>query len=160
MERLWSPWRSEYIASGDANSGDCVFCIIKEASDRDEANFVLYRGTSNFIVLNIYPYITGHLLIVPFEHLGDLECVPKKTTDEMMDLTKRSQRTLHDAYNPAGFNIGMNLGRVAGAGVADHIHIHVLPRWSGDSNFMTTISQTRVISEDLNATYRKLRDKF
>ena len=160
MERLWSPWRSEYIASGDANSEGCAFCTVTKASDKDETNFVLHRGSFSFIVLNIYPYITGHLLIVPFEHLGDLESAPKETTDEMMDLTKRAQGVLRDAYKPSGFNIGMNLGRVAGAGIADHIHIHVLPRWAGDSNFMSTVSQTRVLSEDLNGTYRKLRHKF
>lgn len=160
MERLWSPWRSEYIASGDANSEGCVFCTVYEAVDKDETNFVLHRGSFSLIVLNIYPYITGHLLIVPFEHLGDLQAAPKETTDEMMDLTKRAQGVLRDAYKPSGFNVGMNLGRVAGAGIADHIHMHLLPRWAGDSNFMSTVSQTRVISEDLNATYRKLRDKF
>ena len=160
MERLWSPWRSEYTASGDANSGGCVFCIVNEAAGKDETNFVLHRASFSFIVLNIYPYITAHLLIVPFEHLGDLDSAPKEITDEMMDLTKRAQGVLRDTYKPSGFNIGMNLGRVAGAGIADHIHIHLLPRWAGDSNFMSTVSQTRVISEDLNATYRKLRDKF
>jgi len=160
LERLWSPWRSEYIASGDANSEGCVFCVIKEARDRDETNFVLYRGSFSFIVLNIYPYTTGHLLIVPLDHVGELESAPKETTDEMMDLTKRSQRVLRDAYKPSGFNIGMNLGRVAGAGISDHIHIHVLPRWTGDTNFMSTVGQTRVISEELTTTYRKLRDKF
>lgn len=160
MERLWSPWRSEYIASGEANSGGCVFCIVNEAVDQDETNFVLHRGSFSFIVLNIYPYITGHLLIVPFEHLADLDLAPKATTDEIMDLTKRAQGVLRDAYKPLGFNVGMNLGRVAGAGIADHIHVHLLPRWAGDSNFMSTVGQTRVISEDLIATYRKLRDKF
>ncbi len=160
LERLWSPWRSEYIASGDANSEGCVFCVIKEASGRDETNLVLYRGSFSFIVLNIYPYITGHLLIVPLDHVGELESAPKETTDEMMDLTKRSQRVLRDTYKPSGFNIGMNLGRVAGAGIADHIHIHVLPRWTGDTNFMSTVGQTRVISEELTTTYRKLRDRF
>ena len=112
------------------------------------------------MVLNIYPYIRGHLLIVPLEHVADLEVAAKETTDEMMDLTKRSQMVLREVYKPAGFNVGMNLGRVAGAGIADHIHIHVLPRWAGDTNFMSTVGQTRVISEELATTYRKLRDKF
>jgi len=100
------------------------------------------------------------LLIVPLDHVGELESAPKETTDEMMDLTKRSQGVLRDVYRPSGFNIGMNLGRVAGAGIADHIHIHLLPRWTGDTNFMSTVGQTRVISEELTTTYRKLRDKF
>lgn len=163
MERLWSPWRSKYIASGGGESPelqDCIFCAIKESSDKDETNFVLHRGSYSFVVLNIYPYISGHLLIVPLEHVGNLEVVAKETTDEMMDLTKRSQTVLREVYKPAGFNVGMNLGRVAGAGIVDHIHIHVLPRWTGDTNFMSTVGQTRVISEELATSYRKLRDKF
>jgi ATP adenylyltransferase len=112
------------------------------------------------VVLNIHPYISGHLLIVPYEHVADLDAMPRETTNELMDLTKRSQTALREAYKPAGFNIGMNLGAVAGAGIVGHIHIHILPRWSGDTNFMSTIGQTRVIPEELGTTYRKLHDKF
>jgi len=163
MERLWSPWRYDYIASGgpqDSESSDCVFCSIHADPDRDEANFVLHRASSSFVVLNIYPYISGHLLIVPNEHIGELDAAPKETTDELMDLTKRSQTALRAAYLPAGFNLGMNLGKSAGAGIVDHIHIHIMPRWTGDTNFMSTIGDTRVIPEELATTYRKLRDKF
>ena len=118
METLWSPWRYEYIASSEAKasqSGTCVFCEIQKNPERDETNFVLHRASRNFIVLNTYPYISGHLLIVPFEHVGDLDAAAKDTTDELMDLTKRCQTALREVYQPAGFNIGMNLGRPAGA---------------------------------------------
>ena len=163
MDRLWSPWRYEYIASGsnpDSAPTACVFCSIRDDPDRDEANFVLYRGDLNFVVLNIYPYISGHMLVIPYEHVGELDAATKATTDELMDLTKRCQTALRAAYQPAGFNLGMNLGKAAGAGIVDHIHIHILPRWVGDTNFMSTIGNTRVIPEALATTYQKLRGKF
>jgi ATP adenylyltransferase len=163
LDRLWAPWRSEYIASGgnaDAESPGCIFCNLNSDPNNDEARFILHRASYNFIVLNTYPYISGHLLIVPYEHIGELDAAPKETTDELMDLTKRSQTALRDVYQPEGFNIGMNLGRPAGAGIVDHIHIHVLPRWTGDTNFMATVAETRVISEDLTTTYQKLRGKY
>lgn len=163
MDRLWSPWRSEYIASGgaaDSESGSCVFCRLHAEVDNDEANFVVYRAPRSFIVLNRYPYISGHLLVVPNDHIGELDAAAKKTTDELMDLTKRSQTALREAYQPEGFNVGMNLGHAAGAGIVDHIHIHIMPRWIGDTNFMTTASETRVISEDLATAYQKLKSKF
>ncbi len=163
MDTLWSPWRSEYIASGgdaDSKCRVCIFCELEADPDKDETNFVLLRASYNFIVLNIYPYTSGHLLIVPYEHVGDLDAASKETTDELMDLIKASQTALREAYKPTGFNIGMNLGHSAGAGIVDHIHIHIMPRWTGDTNFMSTIGQTRVIPEDLPTTYRKLRDRF
>jgi ATP adenylyltransferase len=163
MDRLWSPWRSEYIASSDTPDSkpkDCVFCKLYADAQNDETNFVVYRAAHCFVVLNLYPYISGHLLIVPNEHVGDLDAADKETTDELMDLTKRSQTALREAYRPEGFNIGMNLGRAAGAGIVDHIHIHIMPRWTGDTNFMTTVGETRVISEDLATTYAKLCGKF
>ena len=163
MDRLWSPWRYEYIASGDAENAEidaCVFCKLRDDPERDEANFVIHRASHNFIVLNIYPYISGHLLIVPYEHVGELDAATKETTDELMDLTKHSQTALRDVYLPTGFNIGMNLGRSGGAGIVDHIHIHIMPRWVGDTNFMSTVGETRVIPEDLSTTYEKLRTRF
>jgi ATP adenylyltransferase len=161
LERLWSPWRAKYIASGiDSQSESCVFCRIALDLANDETNLVLHRATYTFAVLNIYPYITGHLLIVPYQHIGDLDSASKEITDELMDLTKRSETVLREVYSPAGFNVGMNLGAVAGAGIVDHIHLHILPRWSGDSNFITTIAATRVIPESLEATYSKLRTRF
>ena len=162
MDRLWSPWRSEYIASGNADSESrgCVFCDIYRDAQNDERNFVVHRATHAFVVLNRYPYTSGHLLIVPNEHVGELESAPKPATDEMMDLTKQSATFLREVYRPEGFNVGMNLGKVAGAGIADHIHIHILPRWGGDTNFMTSIAETRVLPEALATTYQKLRKKF
>ena len=163
MDTLWSPWRYDYIASGgspDKEARGCVFCQIRDDPEHDQDNFVVYRALASFVVLNIYPYISGHLLIVPNQHVGDLDAASKETTDEMMDLSKRSQAALRDAYQPAGYNLGMNLGKSAGAGIVDHIHIHLMPRWTGDTNFMSTVAETRVIPEDLATTYRKLREKF
>lgn len=128
--------------------------------DHDEANFVLHRGKHAFVVLNVYPYISGHVMIVPYLHTSEFDSVAKEITDEMMDLAKRSQTALREVYKPAGFNMGMNLGTAAGAGIADHMHIHLLPRWSGDTNFMTTVGETRVLPEDLPTTYSKLHPHF
>lgn len=159
MQRLWSPWRSKYIASGvDSQSDECVFCRIAASADRDAENYVLHRGQHAFVVLNLYPYITGHLMVVPYLHTSELDLVAKEITDEMMDLTKRSQTALRKVYTPSGFNVGMNLGAAAGAGIADHLHIHLLPRWTGDTNFMTTVGESRVIPEALDVTYAKLKD--
>jgi len=161
LERMWSPWRARYIAAGvDAQKDSCVFCLIANDPGHDESNFVLHRAQHSFVLLNLYPYISGHLMIVPYLHTNEFDSTPKEITDEMMDLTKRSQTALREVYAPAGFNMGMNLGLAAGAGIADHLHIHLLPRWSGDTNFMTTVAEARVLPEDLPTTYSKLRDKF
>ncbi|HET9528468.1 MAG TPA: HIT domain-containing protein [Pyrinomonadaceae bacterium] len=137
-----------------------MFCRIARESEHDEENLVLHRGQHAYVVLNLFPYISGHLMVVPYLHTAEFDSTPKEITDEMMDLTKRAQGALREAYSPAGFNVGMNLGAAAGAGVADHIHIHLLPRWGGDTNFMTTVGETRVLPEDLQTTYSKLRSKF
>lgn len=164
MDTLWTPWRYAYI-KGETGSSDkinpaaCIFCSLRDQGT-NERDFILYRADYNFVVLNIYPYISGHLLIVPYEHTAALDAASQETTSELMELAKKCQTVLREAYQPHGFNLGMNLGRSAGAGVADHIHLHVMPRWAGDANFMTTISETRVIPEDLATTYNKLRDKF
>lgn len=163
MDRLWSPWRYDYIASGGTDNSEnrrCVFCSIHSDPQHDDVNFVLHRASHCFVVLNLYPYISGHLLIVPNEHIAELDVAKKETTDELMDLAKRCQTALRAVYKPAGFNLGMNLGKSAGAGIVDHIHIHILPRWTGDSNFMSTVAETRVIPEDLATTYSKLRNHF
>jgi len=161
MDILWSPWRYAYIKSNDselvANDNGCVFCGILNNSASDEKNFILYRAEFNFIILNIYPYISGHLMVVPYAHLADLDRAEKKITDELMDLAKRCQTTLREVYEPHGFNLGMNFGRAAGAGVAEHFHLHILPRWVGDANFMTAIGETRTIPEDLRTTFDKLK---
>ena len=161
MDRLWSPWRARYIASGvDAQADGCVFCRMAGNPNDDESNFVVHRGTQAFIVLNLYPYVTGHMLVVPYLHTSEFDSIAKEITDEMMDLSKRAVAVLRDVYSPSAFNVGMNLGTAAGAGIADHVHIHVLPRWSGDTNFMTTVGDSRVIPEDLPTTYSKLKAKF
>ena len=137
-----------------------MFCLIAEHPEDDETNFVLHRAQHSFVVLNLYPYISGHLMIVPYLHTSEFDTTTKEITDELMDLAKRSQTALREVYSPAGFNMGMNLGSAAGAGIADHLHIHLLPRWSGDTNFMTTVGESRVLPEDLPTTYSKLRPKF
>jgi ATP adenylyltransferase len=159
LQRLWSPWRSQYVGSAGGDTGNCVFCDIRSSSS-DEENFVLHRASHNLIVLNLYPYTSGHLLIVPYEHVAELSSTSKETSDELMDLTKRCESVLRETYNPEGLNIGMNLGKAAGAGIMDHVHLHILPRWNGDTNFMTAIGETRVLPEDLNTTYQKLRGHF
>ena len=138
----------------------CVFCGILESSANDEAKFVLHRAEFNFVVLNVYPYVSGHLMIVPFAHLSDLDLADKPATDEMMDLAKTAQSVLGKVYRPDGFNMWLNLGKAAGAGVAGHYHMHVLPRWIGDVNFMTTVAQTRTLPESLSTTYEKLKGLF
>lgn len=162
MDVLWSPWRYDYI-TGDSGPGSpeigCVFCNILNNPATDEEKFILKRAGFNFVILNIFPYSTGHLMIVPFEHIADLDKADKQTTDEMMDLTKRCQSVLGELYSPQGFNMGLNIGKAAGAGVASHFHMHVLPRWIGDSNFMTAIGETRTMPESLETTYSKLRGK-
>ena len=162
MERLWSPWRHEYITQSiDQSSKDvCIFCEAHQNPSEDNDSLILHRGDHNFVILNRYPYISGHLMVAPFEHLADLSGAAKQTTDELMELTKRALAALREVYRPEGFNVGMNLGRVAGAGVADHFHMHVLPRWQGDTNFMSTVGETRVLSEDLMTTLNKLRGKI
>ena len=165
MDVLWSPWRYDYIKSGEgaetsAENNGCVFCTILNSPATDEEKFILHRAGFNFVILNIYPYISGHLMIVPYAHLADLDEAAKEITDEMMDLTKRCQSVLREVYRPDGINLGMNLGKAAGAGVASHFHLHILPRWFGDANFMTAIGQTRTIPEDLRTTFDKLKDKF
>jgi len=138
----------------------CIFCAALKTPAADENNLVLLRASNNFVILNRYPYISGHLMIAPNAHLSDFAAAPKETTDELMDLAKRCQSALRNVYQPDGFNIGMNLGRAAGAGVADHFHLHIMPRWNGDTNFMSTVSETRVLPEDLATTYQKLFGKI
>lgn len=162
VDVLWSPWRYDYIKDGgnSAEFSACVFCNVLESPATDEEKFILHRAGFNFVILNIYPYISGHLMIVPFAHLANLDEASKEATDEMMDLTKHCQGIIREVYRPNGINLGMNLGRAAGAGVAEHYHQHILPRWFGDANFMTSIGETRTIPEDLQTTYDKLKGNF
>ncbi|HXF40028.1 MAG TPA: HIT domain-containing protein [Blastocatellia bacterium] len=158
MDHLWSPWRYKYVASAD-KTDECVFCRINR-EQKDAENFVVHRASLNFIVLNLFPYTSGHLMIVPYEHKASLVDFDTATTTEMLELAKRSQLALEAEYHPDGFNIGMNLGRSAGAGVADHLHLHVVPRWSGDANFVSIVGETRVLPEDLATTLARLSKHF
>jgi len=161
MDILWSPWRYDHINGGEAaKASGCVFCEILNNPASDEENFILKRAGFNFVILNIYPYTSGHLMIVPYEHHAALDAAGKQTTDEFMDLTKAAQTAISEVYSPDGINIGMNLGKAAGAGVDAHFHMHVLPRWGGDVNFMTAIGQTRTIPETLQTTFEKLKGKI
>ncbi len=162
MDVLWSPWRYDYIKAEKSPNdlSSCVFCGILASPTSDEEKFILHRAEYNFVVLNVYPYISGHIMVIPFAHLADLDRADKKTTDEMMDLAKHCQTALRQAYQPQGFNLGMNFGKAAGAGVAEHFHLHILPRWVGDANFMTAIGETRTIPESLTTTYQKLKNLF
>ncbi len=159
MEYLWTPWRFQYISEADKKADGCVFCRAV-ARNRDEECFIIYRGATNFMILNLYPYTTGHLLIVPYRHIATLAEASKEELYEMIELAQRCQAALGEIYKPDGFNMGINLGRAAGAGVADHFHMHVLPRWTGDANFMSVVGETRVIPEDLTTTYKKLKAYF
>ena len=158
MEYIWSPWRFKYVAAVEREDG-CVFCRVQQqGSDLD--NLILHRGPLNFVILNLFPYTCGHLMIVPYEHAASLASVGEAVTTEMMALAKKAQTALQSEYHPDGFNIGMNLGQAAGAGVADHIHLHVVPRWTGDANFVSIIGETRVLPEDLATTYHRLEKHF
>jgi ATP adenylyltransferase len=161
MDFLWSPWRFDYMASigkaaGPENRPPCVFCVGEDPA-QDEARLILHRGLSNFVILNLFPYTSGHLMVVPYAHMGSIIQATTEHTTEMMELVKRSVQALTEIYHPEGFNLGMNLGRAAGAGVRDHFHLHVVPRWAGDTNFMTVTSETRVLPEELQSTYRRLK---
>ena len=158
MEHIWSPWRYQYITSADREPG-CVFCRMIAADD-DAKNYIVHRAKLNFVVLNLFPYTSGHLMIVPYQHTASLSSIEDAGTNEMMSLAKRSESALGDEYHPDGFNIGLNLGRSAGAGVADHVHLHVVPRWTGDANFVSVVGETRVLPEDLPTTYSKLKKHF
>ena len=159
MDRLWTPWRFDYISNLDRSGNACVFCGIL-SEDRDEANFVLHRGTSSFVVLNLFPYCSGHILIVANRHIPFLREASSEELYEIADLAQRCEKALESEYKPDGYNLGFNLGRAAGAGVAHHLHMHVLPRWAGDSSFVSVIAETRVLPEELPKTYQRLLPYF
>ena len=158
MDYLWTPWRYAYVTQpGPENS--CIFCEALQRN-RDGETFILFRGRLNFILLNRFPYTTGHAMVAPYAHGGELSEADPETLAEMMQLCQRLQRAFAAEYRPDGYNIGMNLGRVAGAGVTGHLHMHVLPRWTGDTSFMTAVGETRIEPEDLATTYSKLKRHF
>mgnify|MGYP000945574551 FL=1 len=156
MEQIWAPWRSVYI--GGEHGGSCIFCD-KLESGQDDANLVLLRGEKTFVMMNLYPYNNGHLLIAPKRHVGEIEDL---TGEEMMELFKMTQAMVKAlrAFKPEGFNVGANIGRVAGAGVPGHFHIHVVPRWNGDTNFMPVLGDVKVISESLEVTFGKIKESL
>jgi ATP adenylyltransferase len=156
MDYLWTPWRYRYMAEAAGKQTGCIFCSALEKKD-DAETLIVFRGKKNFILLNRYPYTSGHVMIVPYAHIPDLKDCDAETLAEMMLLAQRAEGALAAAYKPDGFNLGMNLGRAAGAGVTGHVHLHVLPRWIGDANFMSVVGETRVEPEDLRTTYEKLR---
>jgi ATP adenylyltransferase len=159
LERLWTPWRSAYV--GVAQPPGCFLCALQAApAAQDRQNLVLLREPEVFLLLNRFPYSPGHLLVAPREHTGDLASLADETRDRLFALAQRAARALQDVYRCDGLNVGMNLGRAAGAGVPDHLHVHVLPRWSGDTNFMTVIGETRVLPESLEQTWERLRPSF
>jgi len=157
MERIWAPWRIEYILMEKPEG--CILCD-KPREDKDEQNYILYRGNKNFIMLNSYPYNPGHLLVAPYRHIANLEELTEKERSEHFELVSRSVRVLREAFNPGGFNIGANIGKVAGAGIDDHFHSHIVPRWQGDINFITVLNDVRVIPQALSETYQMLVGKF
>jgi ATP adenylyltransferase len=185
MDILWTPWRFAYITASDGGArsgvppslsawpGDlgCVFCNLIASIDyaiangmsvdeAEAAGGLVLRGKHCFICLNAFPYTSGHVMVMPFAHLDRLAALPADTAHELIESAQRTERVLQKAYSPHGFNFGLNIGQAAGAGVAGHLHLHALPRWSGDTNFMTTVGETRVLPEDLNTTWKRLREAF
>jgi ATP adenylyltransferase len=154
MDHLWSPWRYTYVSSA-APDGECLFCRIASESD-DRKNYVVLRAERTFALLNRYPYTSGHLMIAPYAHVATLEDADPRDLEEVIRLGQRAEKALRAIYSPSGFNLGFNIGQCAGAGVAGHIHMHVLPRWTGDASFMTTVGETRVLPEDLETTFEKV----
>jgi ATP adenylyltransferase len=148
------------FVSGAAQPEGCLFCTLAGQRDRDEQNLLLHRGEHAFVMLNLYPYNSGHLMIAPYLHTGDLAALPEDVGGGVLGLTQRAVAALTAEYRPEGYNVGMNLGRVAGAGVPDHLHVHVVPRWGGDTNFMPVTAETKVLPETLDQTYKRLRPHF
>lgn len=161
MDYIFTPWRYAYItnaANTDCKSGQCIFCELPKLPDPEAK--IVYRGKHCFIILNSFPYTSGHVMVVPFAHLDELQKLPEDAANEMMALSQKMEGVLRNIYSPDGVNLGMNIGRAAGAGVAGHVHMHVLPRWVGDTNFMTVTGESRVLPEALEETWTKLKGKI
>jgi len=157
MKEIWAPWRIEYIQMEKPEG--CILCDKPKQKD-DVANYILYRGSKNFVIMNSYPYNPGHLMVAPYRHVANLEELTDEERHEHFSMVSRGVELLKEIFNPTGFNIGMNISRVAGAGIDDHIHTHIVPRWQGDTNFMPVIADVRVVPEALAETYDKLKGKF
>jgi len=158
LDRLWNPWRFQYVSQEKKSEG-CIFCDLPKEG-KDEENLIVHRATFNYVILNRYPYTTGHLMVVPFKHTDSLLGIDDAAARELFELVRIADGKLRGVYRPRGMNLGMNQGEAAGAGIAEHIHMHVLPRWIGDANFMTVIGETRILPEELSETYRKLKAVF
>ena len=157
MKPIWAPWRMQYIQM--EKGGGCILCE-KPGQDNDVANFILYRGDKNFVIMNTYPYNPGHLMIAPYRHLASLEELTDEERGEHFAIVSRSIMVLRQLFSPGGFNLGMNIGKVAGTGIEDHVHTHIVPRWQGDNNYMPVIADVRVVPEALAETYQKLKGEF
>ena len=157
MEQIWAPWRIKYIQMAQIEG--CILCD-KPKENNDALNYILYRGDKNFVIMNSYPYNPGHLMIAPYRHIANLEELTDEELHEHFDIVSRSIKLLKQVFKPDGFNLGINMGKVAGAGINDHIHTHIVPRWQGDTNFMPVLSDVRVLPQALAETYQKLKGKF
>ena len=159
MDYLWTPWRYHYISGLQNKPKGCIFCQLPR-NEHDEEEFIVFRGKYNYIVLNRFPYTSGHSMVVPFRHFGNFYEINTEEAKETFELTKLLQQALSEIYHPEGFNIGWNQGKCAGAGVAGHLHLHIVPRWVGDSNMVAVLGETRIIPEELLTTYKKLKKFF
>ena len=157
-QRIWAPWRLRYVKDAK-HSDECVFCAKPESGDDRDA-LIVHRGERCFVILNLFPYTNGHLMVAPFEHVGRLQEIEPGVTAEMMSLAQQAMSRMEEVYDPEGFNVGINQGRVAGAGVEGHIHLHVVPRWAGDNNYMPVLADTRVMPQSLEESYDALRGGF
>jgi ATP adenylyltransferase len=158
MEYLWTPWRSTYMKASREKTA-CIFCAAVSSS-ADKETLVVFRARHSFVILNRYPYTSGHLMLAPYEHVPSLTAAPRDAIVEISELMRHAELVISEAYKPDGINLGMNLGRAGGAGIAEHIHMHMLPRWIGDANFMTSVADTRIIPETLEETYSKIKTGF
>jgi ATP adenylyltransferase len=156
MDFIWSPWRYTYLASGGSRPASCVFCVTEDRT-HDAERLIVFRGIHNFVILNLFPYTSGHVMVAPYEHLDNIGAAKPEQLSEMMQLSQRVIAALQKLYRPEGFNLGMNLGAAAGAGIREHFHLHVVPRWTGDANFMTITGETRILPEELHTTYERLK---
>ena len=157
MEQIWAPWRIEYIRMTKPEG--CILCD-KPAEDNDALNYILYRGEKNFVIMNSYPYNPGHLMVAPYRHVAALDGLTAEERNEHFAVVSRAIGVLRKVLNPGGFNVGVNMGAVAGAGIADHVHTHIVPRWQGDTNFMPVLADVRVMPEALAESYRELKEAF
>ena len=162
MKHVFAPWRMEYILSGNKEDKDeggtgCIFCDFPKL-DKDEEKLILHRGKYCFVIFNAFPYNPGHLMVVPYRHTADFQSLTPEETGELFELTQKCHKAITELMHPDGFNIGMNIGKVAGAGIDQHLHMHIVPRWNGDTNFMPVLGDVRVVSEGLASTYKRLKE--